>query len=227
MFTEYLPTLDQDDDPLTASSAENLAYRNENRGVTTPYVALDRTFTNPVLCILNGNATTAVPLMMDHFYSSLPPYYAHLLRAALQIDCPYALDEWLTEQWVMALVTKRFTRPAFYASPYLGDGIALLTRKGVRCYHPDVTQLPYQQILTPFYAPSCNADGQASDPLLSLLENTLPYANRTVALLAEMPLDHTTPPALTRWLMAWAQVVGLSRQQWCLVNQALRSATHS
>ena len=214
MFTEHLPTLGQEGHPLTASSAENSAYRNENRSVTTPYVALDRAPANPVLCFLNGNATYAVPLTIGQPYSSLPPYYAHLLRTALQTDCPYALEEWLDEQWLMALATKRYVQPEFYASSYLGDGIALLTRKGVRCYHPDVTPLPSQRVITPFYAPHINVHGCTVDSLVTLIDQSLPYAEDGVTLLRHIPLDHATHPELMRWFIACAQVAGLPSNHW-------------
>lgn len=216
MSTLCPPTQGQVRLPLTASTlAEVHAYLNETPFSSRPHVALDKAPDNPVLCFPNGNATYAVPLTIGQSYSSLPPYYAQLLRAALHTDCPYLLEDWLDEQWLMAWSTKRFTQPASYLAPYLGDGIALLTRQGVRCYHPDVIALASQRIVTPFYAPPTNSRGVIVDPMVTLVEETLPYAQEAIALLPHVASDHPTEPRLMRWLLACSYVAGQPRSHWC------------
>ena len=83
MATVYLPTQGQVRLTLTASTQAGVhAYLDQNPSLTRPYIALDSTSPNPVLCFPVNNVIVAVPLVIGHAYDSLPLHYARLLRVA-------------------------------------------------------------------------------------------------------------------------------------------------
>ena len=230
MFTEYQSTLGQDGHPLTLYSAENSAYGNENRGFMRPYstsasqhdslslnVMLNARNGQPLVCFQHRKwqCKFVLPISLERPFNSLPDWMRTLLSKRLGTSVSTLHDDILLNPARQAWCEGDFTVPVHGVAPYQRYGITLLTSHGPYGVTPEKGLHRHFPILTPFYTPRSKKQGGIDDPLIRLIDETLPYAQEAVTLLPHVASDHPTEPLLMRWFLACSYVADQPRSHWC------------
>jgi hypothetical protein len=231
MDNVHLLTPGEDRQRLTVSAlAENPAYRNENRDVMRSYsksasqqdslplnVMLNARNGQPLLCFRHPKwqCRFALPISLESPFSSLPDWMRTILSKRLGTSVSTLHDDILLNAARQAWCEGDFTVPVHGVALYQRYGVTLLTSHGPYGVTPEKGLHRHFPILTPFFAPSSKKQGGIDDPMIHLIDETLPYAQEAIALLPYVASDHPTEPLLMRWLLACSYVAGQPLSHWC------------